>query len=197
MKIIDDEHQILEFENARGMSIIEIDLDTKKDCSECGEFKDFSEFYVCNSAKKKNYLNSKCKQCCSETHKIYYKRNAEAVKAKSYQYNRENPEKRKETINKYLRKNPELLRYWSQRKYARENGISFNMTREQYKKLIAEPLTCFATNQKLSLDEKRNAFVSRLQMRKPYKFENMEVTNKETFYNKLSDHICTLREENE
>lgn len=191
--MIFEPEQIQEYENATGMSIIEIDLDKVKECTSCKKYKDFSKFYILN-AKRGPRLRAICKKCSSRKHKIYYKENAETIKRQFSEYYRTKTEQHKKTCARYYQNNPEFARYYLHKKYAQKHGIPFEMTREEYKKLMKHS-KCFATGQKLSSRKRRNMFVARVHMNKPYVLPNMEITNKQTFYDKLTDHHYNLREE--
>lgn len=190
--MICDEAQILEFENAEGMTII----DPEKDhyCKDCDEYKSLNDFYIV-TRKGQKHIDYCCKKCRSETHKLYYLKNSEKLKKQSSEYYRKNKEKHREWSRQYLKKNPDIVRYSSQKLYAKENGIPFKMTRKDYVELMKGEVRCFATGKKLSFTKHRNAFVSRVRMNKPYSPENMEIVNKKNFYDKLTDHNFNLRED--
>lgn len=99
------EQRIVEFADAPGMSII--DTADSKCCSICGEIKHRSKFYVVKR-KGRKALDSLCKQCKSDIHKLYYIKNAETIKKQFSTYYKNNKVKHRLTCAKWYYKNKRL-----------------------------------------------------------------------------------------
>lgn len=70
-----------------------------KRCCRCAEFKNENQFHKCSW--KKDRLNSHCKECSRELHKIYYEKNREKILAYTKIYTKTHREKRKKQAERY------------------------------------------------------------------------------------------------
>jgi 5-methylcytosine-specific restriction endonuclease McrA len=92
-------------------------LSDKKQCSECGEWKEKNDFH--KSSKSKDGYKAVCKECRKSETLAYYSENSETIKARVSVWQKENKDKRRVTNAKYAEKHPE-----SQKKYYRTNAFS-------------------------------------------------------------------------
>jgi hypothetical protein len=79
-------------------------------CKGCKKEKEFICFSVDKS--KEDMLNSICRECSSEKHKEWYKKNKTTVIEKSAVWAKENPEKVKEIKSRWAKRNPKSANKW-------------------------------------------------------------------------------------
>lgn len=114
-------------------------------CSNCGEYKEISEFYK-SKGSKFGYLR-KCKKCIIADRKEYVNKNRDKVNSrnKGYyhtttwrkegmkKYKENNPEKIKESSDKWRKNNPEKIKERHQKWY-KENKEESNLVTKEWRK---------------------------------------------------------------
>lgn len=113
-------------------------MSEKKECRKCKEVKDSEEFNRCS--RRRDGLQSYCRNCQSEYKTSHYQQNAEANRlyAKTYQkahidvyrkrnsdYRKKNPDKIKKWRAGFRSRNPEKIRRWDKR-YKQQNKAKLN-----------------------------------------------------------------------
>lgn len=97
-----------------------------KHCKQCDTTKPKSEFH--KEARRKDGLNTYCRQCRSQTAKEWYEKNKEQAKKTAIAWQEKNPDYKKE----WRKNNPDKVKGYEERKKLRRYGVTI----EQYNNLL-------------------------------------------------------------
>ena len=118
---------------------------TKK-CSKCQEYKSLDEFHKDKSSKDGHFCY--CKVCKHNIAKIYYDLHTEAVIERSYNWRKNNPEKKRLQANTWNRANPEGARKRA-KEWAKNNPLKVKVN-TQARRARELNATGFTTDQQLA-----------------------------------------------
>lgn len=123
-----------------------------KECTQCHEIKDKSDFYFAN--KKKGTLQSECKECNSKRHKNDYETN-HSIRRQSANANRQTP----------------AGRYGRLREDCQKRNIQLMINEIEHERLISQP--CFYCKNKLGEPAKYGVGLDRLDNQIGYTLTNV------------------------